>query len=182
MTDLAAVIGFQLEEDGTTMRKAYTLLLLLPLFLTTAAFAADDDATATVRWRTIVGNVNDPGTSNPVAGIPSGGLPWTTTGGRARVNLTTGQIAFSVSGLVLNGGNASGTPDGVANVKGTLVCNPGTPAQSVHDTATVPLSPEGDAEFIGTLGSLPACANPLFLVRIVANNSWIATGAVRDLF
>jgi hypothetical protein len=95
-----------------------------------------------------------------VAGIPSGGLPWTTTGGRARVNLTTGQIAFNVSGLVLNGGNASGTPDGVANVKGTLVCNPGTPAQSVHDTATVPLGAEGDADFIGTLGSLPACANP----------------------
>jgi hypothetical protein len=181
MTDLAAVIGFQLEEDGTTMRKAFALLLLLPLFLTTAAFAADGNET-TVRWRTIVGNINDPGTSNPVAGIPSGGLPWTTTGGRARVNLATGQMAFNVSGLVLNGGNASGTPDGVANVKGTLVCNPGTPAQSVHDTATVALSAEGDAEFIGTLGSLPACANPLFLVRVPANNSWIATGAVRDLF
>jgi len=181
MTDLATVIGFQVEEDGTTMRKPYTLLLLLPLFfLTTAALAWDDNAT--VNWRTIVGNINDPGTSNPVAGIPSGGLPWTTLGGRARVNLATGQIAFNVSGLVLNGGNASGTPDGVTNVKGTLVCNAGTPAQSVHDTATVPLSPEGDAEFIGTLGSLPACANPLFLVRIAVNNSWIATGAVRDLF
>jgi hypothetical protein len=163
------------------MRKAYALLLLLPLiFFATAVFATDDDAT--VRWRTIVGNVNDPGTSNPVAGIPSGGLPWTTTGGRARVNLMTGQIAFNVSGLVLNGGNASGTPDGVANVKGTLVCNPGTSAQAVLDTATVPLSPEGDAEFIGTLARVPApCANPLFLVRIAANNSWIATGAVRAL-
>jgi hypothetical protein len=178
MTDLATVIGFQVEKDGTPMRKAYALLLLLPLFLTTAVFAWDGDET-TVRWERIAGNINDPGTSNPVAGIPSGGLPWTTTGGRARVNLTTGQIAFNVTGLVLNGGNASGTPDGVANVKGTLVCNPGTPAQSVHDTATVPLSPEGDAEFIGTLGSLPACANPLFLIRIAANNSWIATGSVR---
>jgi hypothetical protein len=163
------------------MRKAYALLLLLPLFLTAAAFAADADGT-TVSWRTIVGNINDPGTSNPVAGIPSGGLPWTTTGGRARVNLTTGQIAFNVSGLVLNGGNASGTPDGVANVKGTLVCNPGTATQSVHDTATVPLSLEGDAEFIGNIGSVPACTNPLFLLRVVSNNSWIATGAVRDLF
>jgi hypothetical protein len=27
-----------------------------------------------------------------------------------------------------------------------------------------------------------ACANPLCLVRVPANNSWIATGAVRDLF
>ena len=49
------------------MRKAYASLLLFPLLLTTAAFAADDDST--VRWRTIVGNINDPGTSNPVAGF-----------------------------------------------------------------------------------------------------------------
>jgi hypothetical protein len=181
MSDLATVIDFQVDEDGTTMRKASALLLLLPLFLTTASFAADDDET-TVHWRTIVGNINDPATSNPVAGIPSGGLPWTTTGGRARVNLTTGQIAFNVSGLVLNGGNASGTPDGVTSVKGTLVCNPGTPTQSIHDTTAVPLSPGGDAEFIGNLGSVPGCGNPLFLIRIVSNNSWIATGAVRDLF
>jgi hypothetical protein len=175
---LATVIGFQVEKDGTPMRKPYALLLLLPFFVMTAAFAEDNE---TVQWRTIVGNINDPGVSNPVAGIPSGGLPWTTTGGRAGVNLKTGQIAFHVEGLVLNGGNASGTPGPVANVKGTLVCNPGTSAQEVLDTSTVPLSPEGDAEFIGHLGSVPACANPLFLIRIPANNSWIATGAVRDL-
>src|SRR5882757_7497859 len=125
------------------MRKVSALLFLFPLFLTTAAFAEEDDVN--VHWRTIVGNINDPGVSNPVAGIPSGGLPWTTIGGRARVNLKTGQVAFNVEGLVLNGGGASGTPDGVINVKGTLVCNPGTPTQAVLDTATVPLSTEGDA-------------------------------------
>jgi hypothetical protein len=43
------------------MRKVSAPLLLLPLLLTTAAFAADDDST--VRWRTIVGNINDPGVS-----------------------------------------------------------------------------------------------------------------------
>lgn len=161
------------------MRKGYGSLLLLPLMLTTAAFAADDEST--VRWRTIVGNINDPGVSNPVAGIPSGGLPWTTTQGNARVNLRTGMIAFSVQGLVLNGGNASGTPGAVTSVKGTLVCNAGTPTHVVLDTATVPLSEEGDAEFIGNLGSVPACANPLFLIRVPANDSWIATGAVRVL-
>ena len=161
------------------MRKVYAPLLLLPLLLSTAAFSADDDST--VRWRTIVGNINDPGVSNPVAGIPSGGLPWTTTQGNARVDLKTGKIAFNVEGLVLNGGNASGTPGPVTSVKGTLVCNPGTPTQAVLDTATVPLSQEGDAEFIGNLGSVPACANPLFLIRVPANDSWIATGAVRIL-
>jgi hypothetical protein len=161
------------------MRKVYAPLLLLPLLLTTAALAANDGSN--VRWRTIVGNINDPGVSNPVAGIPSGGLPWTTTQGNARVDLRTGEIAFNVEGLVLNGGNASGTPGPITSVKGTLVCNPGTPNQAVLDTATVPLSQEGDAQFIGTLGSVPACSNPLFLIRIPSNDSWIATGAVRVL-
>jgi hypothetical protein len=159
------------------MKKVYAPLLLLPLLLTTAAFAGDDDST--VRWKTIVGNINDPGVSNPVAGIASGGLPWTTIRGNASVDLRTGKIAFSVEGLVLNGGNSSGTPGPITSVKGTLVCNPGTSAQSVLDTATVPLSLEGDANFIGNLGSISACANPLFLIRIPANESWIATGAVR---
>jgi hypothetical protein len=108
-------------------------------------------------------------------------LPWTTLQGHARVDLRTGEIAFNVEGLVLNGGNASGTPGPVTSVKGTLVCNPGTPTQAVLDTATVPLSQEGDAEFIGSLGSLPACANPLFVIRVPSNDSWIATGAVRVL-
>jgi hypothetical protein len=159
------------------MRKVSASLLLLPLLLTAAAFATDGDST--VRWKTIVGNINDPGTSNTVAGIHSGGLPWTTIRGRASVNLETGKIAFHVEGLVLNGGNASGTPGPVTSVKGTLVCNPGTPAQDVLDTATVPLSAEGDAEFSGNLGSVPACDNPLFLIRIPANDAWIATGSVR---
>jgi hypothetical protein len=177
---VATVIDFQLAKDGTPVRKAYAPLLL-PLFLFTTAASAQVEDDTTVQWRTIVGNINDPGVSNPVAGIASGGLPWTTTGGGARVNLKTGQIAFHVEGLVLNGGNASGTPDGVANVKGTLVCNAGTPSQAVLDTATVPLSAEGDAQFIGNLASVPACANPLFLIRVPANNAWIATGAVRAL-
>ena len=159
------------------MKKVTAPLLLLPLLLTTAAFAGDDDSN--VRWKTIIGNINDPGVSNPVAGIPSGGLPWTTLRGNASVDLRTGKIAFNVEGLVLNGGNASGTPGPVTSVKGTLVCNPGTSSQAVLDTATVPLNQEGDAVFIGNLGSISACANPLFLIRIPTNDSWIATGAVR---
>jgi hypothetical protein len=97
------------------------------------------------------------------------------------VNLTTGRIEFNVRGLVLNGGNATGTPDGVTNVKGTVVCNPGTATQTVLDTATVPLSAEGDAQFSGTVEGLPSpCSNPLFLIRIPADR-WIATGAVRTM-
>ena len=158
------------------MRQAFVAMILLLLAAT--AFAQGDDAV--VHWQTIVGVITAPGISNPVAGIASGGLPWTTTGGQATVNLMTGNIEFNVRGLVLNGGNSTGTPDAITDVKGTLVCNSGSAAQAILDTATVPLSLQGDAQFQGNLGSVPSpCSNPLFLVRIVANGRWIATGAVR---
>lgn len=157
------------------MKKVFALLL--PLLLATASFAVDNNV---VHWRTIIGVITAPGVPNPVAGIASGGLPWTTTGGQATVDLSTGNIEFQVSGLVLNGGNSSGTTGGVADVKGTLVCNPGsTTAQAVLDTAMVPLSTDGDAAFRGNLGTIPSpCATPLFLIRIPANDHWVATGAV----
>lgn len=143
----------------------------------TTAFPQND---AVVHWQTIVGVITAPGVSNPVAGIPSGGLPWITAGGQATANLATGDIEFNVRGLVLNGGNSSGTPATITEVKGTFVCNPGGAAQAVLDTATVPLSPQGDAAFAGNLGTVPSpCGNPLFLVRIAANGHWVATGAVR---
>ncbi len=162
------------------MRQAFGAMILL--LLATPAFAQGNDAV--VHWQTIVGLITAPGISNTVAGIASGGLPWTTTGGQATVNLVTGEIEFNVRGLVLNGGDSSGTPDGITDVKATLVCNPGGTTQAVLDTATVPLNPQGGAQFQGNLGSVPSpCSNPLFLVRIVsssaANGRWIGTGAVR---
>ena len=65
-------------------------------------------------------------------GAVEGGAPWTTTSGEAEVDLKDGKIKFSVKGLVLAvGGNATamlsgldiGTPAGVTEVKGTLVCS-----------------------------------------------------------
>jgi hypothetical protein len=158
------------------MRKA-SLVLVLLLFAS-ASFAGDEDAV--VRWKTIVGVITAPSVNNPVAGIPSGLFPWRATGGKARVNLANGHVAFKVEGLVLVGTNFTGTRGDLTEVKGTLVCNPGTNTQAVIDTATVPFSLQGNAEFVGNLGSIPPtpCANPLFLVRLPAGR-WIATGAVR---
>ena len=66
-------------------------------------------------------------------------------------------------------------------VKGTIVCNPG-PTQVIVDTPLVTLSAQGDAEFDGNVGHVPAgCApnNLAFLVRIPADR-WIANGTVRS--
>jgi len=159
------------------MRKAL-FVLVLSLFASTS-FAGEEDAL--VRWKTIVGVITAPLVNNPVAGIPSGLFPWRATGGKAHVNLANGQVAFKVEGLVLVGTNFAGTRGDLTEVKGTFVCNPGTNTQAVIDTAAVPFSLQGNAEFVGNLGSVPApCANPLFLVRLpAAPGRWIATGAVR---
>src|SRR6266404_2407715 len=144
-------------------------------------FASASYAQPVLRWQQIVGDITAPGVNNPVAGIPSGGAPWTTTGGTATANLSTGAVAFQVQGLVLNGTNASGTPGPVQNVVGTLVCNAGTTAQTIFNTPMVPLSAQGDAQFSGSLGNLTAsCATPVFLIRAGTGAAarWIATGAV----
>ena len=151
---------------------------LLSLAFASASFAADD--ATVVHWKTLKGVISAPGTSNLVAGIQSGLIPWTTTGGAVQVNLSTGDAVFTVQGLVFNGGNASGTPGAINMIKGTLVCNPGTTAQAILDGAAVPLSAGGDAHFSGNIGSVPSpCSAPVFLIRIVPVDRWIATGAVR---
>jgi hypothetical protein len=150
-------------------------------FLVLFASASFAQSNTVLRWQRLVGNITAPGVNNPVAGIATGGLPWTTTAGTATVNVSTGATTFQVQGLVLNGGNASGTPGPVNSVIGTLVCNVGTSSQAIFDTSAVPLSAQGDAQFSGTLANLPAsCATPLFLIRMgpPLAPAWIATGAV----
>jgi hypothetical protein len=148
---------------------------LLSLTLCAAAFGQADTV---VRWRGIEGVITAPGVDNPVGQVHSGGLPWTTRSGSARINLTTGGGSFDVEGLVLNGGTASGTPGGVASVVGTLVCNAGSPAGTVEtaiDTPAAALNSAGDAELTFRINVPPVCNNPLFLIR-VPSGRWIATG------
>ena len=169
-------------------KEPFTFALAI-LVLSTVTFAESNhkyyDDGDTVSWNSIKGVITAPGIDNPVAGISAGTLPWTTTRGKARVNLATGAAYFEVEGLVLNGGNATGTTGPIDQVEGSLVCNAGTDNQMISTTDPVPLSSTGDAEFSGNIGAIPSpCANPLFLIRIGpdrpgANQRWIATGAVR---
>src|SRR5258708_39020281 len=97
------------------------LALFAVLCSATAAFAQDD---AVVRWKTIVGNITV-SNNDAVGGINPGTTPWSTVGGRARVNLPTGHVSFDVDGLVLNGGNATGIRSGVDQVEGSLIGHAG---------------------------------------------------------
>jgi len=168
------------------MKKACAVLLaMLSVSLPASAFAGEDNDNNNVRWQNIVGNItvsND----DAVGGINPGTTPWSTVGGRARVNLATGSVSFDVDGLVLNGGNATGTPGGVDQVEGSLICDAGQQDQTIFTTLPVPLDARGNADFSGTFATIPGtCTNPLFLIRIGpdlpgANQRWIATGAVRS--
>ena len=155
------------------------LRLTLFLALSAGAFAQSNQV---VRWNRIVGLITAPAIDNPVGVAPnqihSGGGPWTTRAGSAHVNLVTGEGSFEVEGLVLNGGNASGTPGGVNSVMGTLVCNAGTASQAVADTAATDLSAAGNAELSFRLTVPAGCAKPLFLIRVPGAGKWIATGTV----
>lgn len=138
----------------------------------------------TVRWQSFAGVITAQNVNNPVGpGINSGTFAWTARGGSARVNLSTGATSFNIQQLVINGAQFSGTPGPITQVEGTLVCNPGGDQQSTHDTAAVKLDAHGNAQFSGMLSALPACGNPVFLVRIFnptgARGLWIATGVDR---
>jgi hypothetical protein len=161
------------------------LAVMLTLVCASSVLAMENEESI-VRWKSIVGVITALGVDNPVAGIRAGAGPWSVRSGHASVDLVTGHASFEVEGLVLNGGNSTGTPGAISAVTGTLVCNPGTTAQVVHDTTVVPLNVHGDANFSGQLQNIPAtCANPLFLVRIAspagAAGRWIATGSERFL-
>jgi hypothetical protein len=169
-------------KDESHMKK----FLPLALLLAPAVLFANDADDSVVKWQQIVGVITAPNVDNPVAGISSGTLPWSVRAGHARVNLSTGEVSFDVDGLVLNGGDASGTTGPITGVTGTLVCNPGTKVQKALNTPEVKLTVHGDADFYGQISGIPAaCANPLFLVRIGpsfgiagAVGRWIATGAI----
>ena len=161
------------------------LVATLCLLLGASASFAQTSPT-TVRWQTMVGVITAQNVSNPIAtGIDSGTFAWSTLGGGATVSLETGATSFHVEGLVINGTSFSGTPGPIAQVEGTLVCNPGAAGQSVHNTGATTLDAHGNALFRGNVGTVPTgCGNPLFLLRIFspigARGRWIATGAVRS--
>ncbi|HET7107419.1 MAG TPA: hypothetical protein VFI38_11465 [Candidatus Acidoferrum sp.] len=165
------------------MNKVLAALLLLPLCGAAVSAHHGEDV---VRWKGIAGVITAQGVDNPVGDIDSGTFAWTARSGRASVNLVSGQTAFEVEGLVINGTVFSGTPGPVNSITGTLVCNPGQRDETVLDTPVVSLNAQGDARFFGQIGNIPvSCGNPLFLLRIAtpatgAVGRWIATGTERS--
>ncbi|HEX7969333.1 MAG TPA: hypothetical protein VF502_14025 [Stellaceae bacterium] len=146
-----------MRRNSRIFAAALTSVAAGALLATTLASPAAADSSSTVRWKTIIGIIQ---AANVVGGIGGGGQPWSTLGGDARVDLSSGRIDFEVRGLVLAGGNTIGTRAGIAKVKGTLVCDPGAADQAIVDTPAVDLSLTGDAEFDGNVGPIRPSARP----------------------
>jgi hypothetical protein len=163
-----------MTSEGTMKTLGITALAAILL----AAFASPSQAQNIVVWRAIIGIAQ---AGNVVGGITGGGQPWSTREGEALVQLDSGFVVFEVRGLVLAGGNTIGTPGPVNQVKGTLVCGPGSASPTVIDTPLVPLDAQGNAEFSGSLSSSTAGCSPTdvaFLIR-TAGSAWIGNGSVR---
>lgn len=172
-------------SESTLFRKS---LIVSGLALGAAIIGqnASADPGDTLHWQSVigiaqVGNLVGHGTEV----VTGGGQPWSTLGGHVDVDLDKGKINFAVRGLVLAGGNSIGTPDGIHQVKGTLVCDTNGSAPGGNsvlvDTPLVDLGDQGDAEFNGNVGPLPpVCTSEpdiAFLIR-VGGGAWIANGTV----
>jgi hypothetical protein len=164
-------------HERTTQMKRVLAGVVLPLLFTIPSFAAEDTLMA---WNRVVGLITSPGVSNPIAGIPSDIVPWTTSGGFVIVDSATNKVMFSVEGLEPVGGESSGTTGTVTSVFGSLVCNVGKPNEAYVQTTQVPLDALGNAHYFGLLGPIPSpCNNPLFQIIAWPERVWIATGAGR---
>lgn len=155
---------------------------------------ANDAVAQELQWQTILGIKESGDVVGVGSGAITGGAPWETLGGAAKVNLNNGRVNFEVQGLILAIGalfesagtdfspspSASGlpigTPAGITAVKGTLVCNvtgdQGANSISI-DTPITTLDAQGNAHFHGTFTSSipPECStnsavDDAFLIRI----------------
>jgi hypothetical protein len=163
-----------------------------------------------LRWKTVLGIKESGDVVGLGTGAITGGAPWETLGGSVDVNLNNSHVNFDVKGLILAIGSVFelggtdfstpppgfsglpiGTPAGITEVKGTLVCNvtgdQGANSVSV-DTPVTSLNAQGDAHFSGSFSSsIPSdCStntafDDAFLIRIASgpfSGAWIAFGAV----
>jgi hypothetical protein len=170
--------------------------LSLVLAATAALAAASAEADDVVRWRTVIGLVQPENAVGSGTGQALGGVqPWSTLGGRAKLDLQSGKLEFEVRGLVRAGGNGIGIPEIVSippapltQVIGTLVCDTDGSAGGGNsvlvDTDPVPLSATGDAKFSGTVQLPTACvaeSDIAILIRTpIVESRWIANGSVRS--
>jgi hypothetical protein len=108
-----------------------------------------------------------------VRGVAGGGLPWVTGDGSMAKVTVDGELKVVVHNLFFAPGTPfAGTRGTVEVVKATVVCADG----SLVDSATVPLSLDGNAIVRETVQLPAGCTDPIVMVRS-AGGRWFARTA-----
>ena len=93
--------GGRLMKNMNRLGVRAKILAGTAIALVTLSIAAPTKAdNSNVRWRTIVGILQ---AGNMVGNIGGGGQPWTTLGGRARVDLAKSRVRFRCAGIGTGG-------------------------------------------------------------------------------
>jgi hypothetical protein len=144
------------------------LTILTALAAVVLALAAAASAEPKVLTNTALDGV--PVARQVVRGVTGGGLPWVVANGSMAKVDVSGDVKVVVHGLLFAPGTPfAGTRGPIDVVKATVVCADG----SLADTATVPLSLEGDAIVRDTVALPAGCADPIVMVRS-AGGAWFA--------
>src|SRR5512142_3443103 len=152
--------------------KRLLVVVLALCAMAPAAASADERGDTLARFDGGIGEipVSNVNTANVVLGVRPGGQPWVIERLTAKVR-TDGRISVRGRGLLLAGGNGIGTTGGQL-VEARLFCD-GAP----HDTALVPLEPDGDFDIDDALSPTPPspCNHPVLLI-VNADGAWFAAG------
>jgi hypothetical protein len=161
--------------------------LLLALVLAGAgsshASIARADGQSILQFDTMVG-VSGPfvGATNPIRGVPGGGLPWVISSGEGQLD-SEGQLEIEVQGLVL--ANDPSVPAGlrltnpVPKFRGLVSClsiSNGSPSTVNVMTDPVDASPTGNAEIEAHVNLPQPCFAPIIFVTSPGGAWFAATG------
>lgn len=158
--------------------------LALPLVVAVAAVSipaafADDDDNRNGNNNLISANMTPCLHDGTVlGGLNSCGKIWTLASGRAKLS-SNGKLQIHIKGLVLNDpstGTSNGTPDGVTDVTGVLICG-GSGGVVAAQTARVAMPQSGNVWIHARIAVPATCVAPVIAVREVfagADGGWLA--------
>lgn len=158
-----------------------TMASVLCLAVALPAPAATDDKM--LEFDTMVGVVRPfTGPTNPIRGVPGGGIPWALTEAKGEVRMD-GRIEVSVRGLVLAEGARAGI-NPVAQFKAIVSClttaldAAGNPVVATENRSTglFPATMTGDADIQDVVQLPSPCVAPIVFVTSPGGAWFSATG------
>ena len=177
------------------LKKALVCTMLMGSVFALPA-AADDDRDTLFKFDGGIGSqpLRAGAASNLAANVAPGGTPWVVRS--LKVEITTdGRIKANIKGILLGGGNNTGTRGGPRQMVASLFCRnaDGTLQTDPYNSAFADLDPDGNLKINSLItnasASIPSldCGDnidnrPVLLIRTVTNGapgSWFAAGILK---